>query len=146
MLRKLGLALGAGAVTISTLGFGAAPASSAECVKDGSVPGGGPAVYTVGSGNGTTFYVDDRDFADADEDGAAGGIWLYQEANSTAGLQRGGAQFVEAMIPGSAPKINPTPVGPFTLFPNGFGGTSWSETLGGKDPCNESATPDRIWF
>lgn len=48
-------------------------------------------ITTIGTGDrGTTFYIDDRDYL------TGNGIWLYQEDNGTAGLQRGGdAQLYE---------------------------------------------------
>lgn len=51
------------------------------------------AIHTIGTGgNDTTFYVDDRDYA------TGNGIWVYQEANFTGGLQRGGsAQLLESL-------------------------------------------------
>ena len=145
MYRKLATAFGAAAVAVSTLAVGTTPAS-AECISDGTIPGAAGGAIAIGSGNGTRFYIDDRDFADLDEDGKSQGIWVYQEANNTGNLERGGAQWIEAMIPGQVPRVNPIVTPVVTLFPDGWGGGSVSEATGGVDPCVQSATPDRIWF
>ena len=113
-----------------------APAS-AQCPDgDGTLPGSSDSVTTAGTGDATpytTIYLDDRDYADLDDDGNAGGIWIYIESNDVAGLQRGGDRIEETFIP-DPPSIGPIPVLPpnpgglpifpdgFTLFPDGFGG------------------------
>lgn len=131
----------------------ASPAT-AQCEFDGSVPGTAAKTYVISAG-GQTIYVDDRDYADLDEDGTAGGIWLYLESNHIAGLQRGGSQVVLAMIPGTVPYVGPVtvtlpgvgPVPPrtITLLPAGFGGGSVADTLGETDPCRDLApVPDTL--
>jgi hypothetical protein len=123
--------------------------AAAKCEFDGTAPGTVAKTYAVGAG-GQTIYVDDRDYADADDDGVAGGIWVYLESNHVAGLQRGGDQAAVGKIPGTVPYIPPTFVGVpgsvvgVTLFPSGFGGGSISQAAGGHDPCTDSATPDTL--
>ena len=138
---------------IAMLAAGAALAvpagSNAACEFDGSAPGTVAKAYAVSAG-GQTIYVDDRDYADLDNDGVAGGIWIYYESNRVAGLQRGGDQVALGMIPGTVPYIPPTFVGVpgtgigVTLFPSGFGGGSVASAAGAHDGCVESATPDTI--
>ena len=82
------------------------------------------AVGTGGSTPFTTVYVDDRDFADIDDDGNAGGLWIYMETNGVAGLQRGGYGLV-ARPEWPAPDIPPTQVlppnpGGLPVLPYGF--------------------------
>lgn len=126
---------------------GVAPAS-ADCPQgDGTLPGSPSSVTAVGTGDATpytTIYVDDRDFADLDNDGNAQSVWLYLESNGTAGLQRGGDQVAMPLIP-RVPWIAPIPVLPpnpgglpilpngLTLFPNGFG--CWGCELWWYDDC-----------
>lgn len=115
---------------------GVAPASAQCPAGDGSLPGSSDSVTTVGTGDATpytTIYVDDRDFADVDDDGNAGGLWIYIETNEVAGLQRGGEHVGWSYLP-RVPQVAPIPVLPpnpgglpifpngLTLFPNGFGG------------------------
>ena len=126
----------------------AAPASASCPAGDGTVPGTSSSVTRVGTGDATpytTIYVDDRDFADSDDDGNAGGLWIYLETNEVAGLQRGGERIESPFLP-QPPYVEPIPVLPpnpgglpilprgFTLFPDGLGGCS----LG----CNEIGPPD----
>jgi hypothetical protein len=128
----------------------------AQCEFDGSVPGTAAKVYPVGAG-GQTIYVDDRDDADADDDGVAGGIWIYYESNKVGGLQRGGQQVALGLLPGTVPYVSPTYIlppdpsrpalkGGVLAFPSGFGGGSIAAALGERDPCTDSATPDTLLF
>lgn len=136
----------------------AAPAGACSRT-DGSVPGTSASAITVSAGP-ATFYVDDRDYADLDNDGEAGGIWIYEESNGLSGLQRGGSgAWWEEHVPGTCelplgptPVLEPDPNRPvlpngIVLFPHGFGGGggcwSWYESY---DPCAETANPDRLWF
>lgn len=111
-----------------------APAS-AQCPSgDGTLPGSDSSVTAVGTGDATpytTVYVDDRDWADLDDDGNAQGIWIYIESNGEPGLQRGGQHVSASYLP-TLPRIGPTQVVPphpgglpilpngITLFPGGF--------------------------
>ena len=131
--------------------------ASADCDdSDGSVPGTSGSVMAVTAGP-STFYVDDRDWFDLDDDGQAGGIWIYEESNGQDGLQRGGMNWA----------LDDTGVGHWRI-PLGTAmhgvwqlgqqipGTMWpepmyyeptvAEFLGATDSCRESATPDRLWF
>lgn len=142
-----------GAAVLMAAGLMLAGTAAAQCEFDGSVPGTAAHTYSVSVG-GQTFYVDDRDYADADEDGTAGGIWLYYESNGIAGLQRGGSQVVLDKVPVMMPYVGPVtvtlpgagPVPPhtITLFANGFGGGSVADAAGETDPCLESPTPDTL--
>ena len=145
MYRKLATAFGVAALAATTLAVTASPAS-AECISDGTIPGAAGGAIAIGSGNGTRFYVDDRDFFDLDEDGKSQGIWVYQEANNTGNLERGGANFLIGQIPGQVPRVNPIVTPVVTLFPDGWGGGSVADAAGAVDPCVQSSTPDRIWF
>ena len=136
-----------------------AHAAGACSRTDGTVPGSSATVIEVPAGV-TTFYVDDRDYPDLDNDGEAGGIWIYEESNGESGLQRGGSgAWWEEHMPGTCelplgptPVLEPDPNRPvlpngIVLFPHGFGGGagcwSWYESY---DPCAETANPDRLWF
>jgi hypothetical protein len=153
-MRKLASLVGAALLAPIVIVAVGSNVAQAQCPgNDGTVPGTPARVTAVGP-----IYVDDRDFADADDDGDAGGLWLYLESNNQAGLQRGGDQVWFAVIAGVAnpnlPYIPPTQVVPpnpatpngLTLFPSGFGGGSLSETAGGHDDCVQSSTPDTILF
>jgi len=158
----LGVAvLGASAVVIT----GGAPAS-ASCPKgNGSIPTQ-PAKTTVIPAGPKTFYLDDRDYLDDDdEDGYAGGIWLYEESNGYGGLQRGGTQWILRDAPVTLPLVEvpvipfpgagPLPKRDYDLFPNGIGGGSLANNgvLGFEDDCkqkmpgsNQYYPPDTDWF
>lgn len=153
-MRKL-LALAASAMVV-TVAFGATPAQAQCPGNDGSLPGSGPRVVTAGP-----FYIDDRDFADADDDGDAGGLWIYMESTKKIGLQRGGDQIffvvlrsngVDPDVPRVNPVVlpvkNPTTGQPVTLFPQGLGGGSLAEEVGSYDDCLEdiAANRDNIVF
>ena len=130
---------------------GITPAHAACPAGDGSLPNSGSKVTRVGTGGATqytTIYIDDRDVLDLDEDNNTGGLWLYIESNSTAGLQRGGDQVAFTFVNPNVPRVNPITVVPagggvglpapakdVVLFPNGFGGGSLSEAIGLHDDC-----------
>lgn len=151
MMRKL-LALAATSA-VATVAFGATPALAACPGADGTVPGQ-PAKATAAG----PFYVDDRDFADANDNGDAGGLWIYMESGVATGLQRGGDQLAFKEIKsrtGQDPAIpyhgavvvpvaNPTTGQPIlTLFPQGVGGGSLSETAGSHDDCQQGTAAQR---
>jgi hypothetical protein len=98
MVRRLLLCL-----AILVPAFAAWPASAA-CEADGTIPGTAAKTYTVSAGN-LTFYIDDRDYADLDDDGVAGGIWIYLESNGVEGLQYSKYNGALMMIPGSLPVV-----------------------------------------
>lgn len=120
-----------------------APPASAACQFDGSVPGTSSKAYTVLTPAGT-LYIDDRDLADLDDDGQSNGVFVYLESNGQIGLQRDDRQAAFDHLPGgNLPFVyhfNPMPVGPVTLFPNGYtlGGESLSTTAGQTDPCGSN--------
>ena len=146
----------AGAVTALTM-LSADPA--AACSRtDGTIPGSEASVTTVSAG-GKTFYVDDRDHADLDDDYEAGGIWIYEESNGQEGLQRGGMNWTldesgvgHMRIPFSVVIDAVEDIkrrSPIPLFPGpGYyaGDPTVAEFLDAEDPCSDSATPDRLWF
>ena len=163
MLSGLGVMLLAGGLTAVA---GITPAHAQCPAGDGTVPGSGSTVTAVGLKDSTTFgtiYIDDRDFADADDDGNAGGLWVYIENNNTRGLQRGGDNVAFSFVNPNVPLIPAVPVlpprpGGAPVFPNGlsvgpFGGGSLAEAAGGHDDCktDQSGTtwtgkPDAILF
>lgn len=151
-----------------------APASASCPTGDGTVPGRSASVTTVGTGDATpygTIYVDDRDWLDLDEDGDAQGLWIYVEANGTAGLQRGGGHVAAGVVP-DVPRVDPIRVPPnpgglpilpngLTLFPCGLGysgsrcagGPGLDEWLLPSDYCRTDASgqpwagpPDQLLF
>lgn len=140
MITRCFTILGVSAAMIGLLFAGPA---GAACEFDGSIPGTAAKVYTIATPV-ATFYVDDRDYLDLDDDNQAGGVWLYLESNGQAGLQRG-TQHVAFVVfeVGGEPLIpvihhfDPTPVGPVTLFPNGYtvGGWGSRDDIGMGDPC-----------
>jgi hypothetical protein len=146
-MRKLASLVGAALLAPVVVIAAGSQVAQAQCPgNDGTIPGTPDRVTAVGP-----IYIDDRDFADLDEDDDAGGLWIYLESNNVAGLQRGGDQAAFATLAGAGvnpniPYVGPTPVGPLTLFPNGFGGGSLSETAGSHDDCVQSSTPDTILF
>ena len=148
---------------VATL-IGAAPASAQCPDSDGTLPGSSDSVTRVGTGDATpytTVYVDDRDYADLDDDGTAGGLWIYIETNGMAGLQRGGGHvafsFADPEVPAVViPPQPPTiPGGPYwpSPIPITVGGWHLSEGLGFPDKCttdedgNEwTGEPDSLLF
>ena len=159
-MRRLSAALGtlllAGGLAAVA---GISPAQAACPAGDGTLPNSGSKVTRVGTGGSTqytTIYVDDRDFLDLDDDNNSGGLWLYIESNSAAGLQRGGDQVVFNFVNPNVPRINPIPVLPprpgglpvfpngLTLLPNGFGGGSLSEAAGFHDDCKTDESGN-VW-
>lgn len=152
-MRKL-LALAASAA-VATVALGAMSASTAHAdncpAGDGTVPGTASRVITVGP-----FYIDDRDFADADDDDVAGGLWIYMESGKKAGLQRGGDQVVftvleangvDPTVPYQGPVktgvIRPDTNKELILFPNGIGGGSLAEEAGSHDDCFQDIKANR---
>lgn len=83
-MRKLATALGIALIGPALLTVTAGPASAGcpSAYKSGTAPGTQPQVYPDNHG---PIYVDDRDFLNG------GGLWVYLESNSRAGLQRGGS-------------------------------------------------------
>ena len=151
--------MAAGAVTALMM-LNADPAGACSRT-DGTVPGSSASVVTVPAGE-KTFYVDDRDQFDLDGDDVSGGIWIYEETNDQAGLQRGGPNYA-LDASGIGHRRLPSDViwaaydvhqrisqrYPGTLFPP----PPWpqdptvEESLGLTDHCWDStATPDRLWF
>ena len=149
--------VGASVIAIAFVMLSADPASACSRT-DGSVPGSDASTVTVAAAD-KAFYVDDRDYADLDDDGEAGGVWIYEESNGEPGLQRGGYTWwqdatqttcgiyvepIQVLPPDGSRPVLPNGL---TLFPNGFGGGTpecgqWY--LG--DDCADSPTPDRLWF
>jgi hypothetical protein len=155
-MRRLSAVLAGAALASSGLVMltSAPTAFASECgATGGTVPGTPAQATTVDLSPVAIFYIDDRDFADADGDGVSQGIWIYMESNGQPGLQNGGAD-PSGNIPVDVPHVDPLsidgpdPVGHvITLFPNGFGGGSLAEALGGVDPCNDiSGTHDTVIF
>ena len=166
-MRRLSAVVGslflAGGFTVAA---GLTPAHAQCPAGDGTVPGSGSTVTAVGLKDSTpygTIYVDDRDYADADDDGNAGGIWLYIETNSVRALQRGGDQVAFSFVNPNVPLIPGTQVlppnpGGAPVFPNGvnvgpLGGGSLAELAGGHDACKTDQSgaewlgaPDSILF
>lgn len=166
-MRRITVLLTAAVVSsglVMLAGFGTA---NAQCPgNDGTLPGSSNSVIVLGQDDGTngqTVFVDDRDFLDIDDDGDAGGLWLYLEDNSTSGLTRGGDQVIFRVANPDVPFVAPIPVLPpdpnrpvrpegLTLFPSGIGGGSLAEAIGSHDDCKEfgglgqPATPDAILF
>lgn len=94
------------------------------------------------------LYLDDRDLLDLDEDAIAGGLWIYRQSNGVGGLQRGGDTPVFTIVNPDVPFVSPIPIfspnpgglpifpnNGLTLFPEGFGGGSASETAWQHDDC-----------
>ena len=147
--------------------------AAAQCGTDGTIPGTSSSVTTVET-PAATFYIDDRDALDLDDDGEAESVWIYQESNGVEGLQRGGEApwFVHVQSARATARdaltlhVDPIPVavpdpddpdGPprtVTLFPYGFDfppPCTMSQCVPllpyeWQDHCNESATPDTLVF
>jgi hypothetical protein len=147
---------GAALASSSVIMLSATPAAFAtNCgATSGTVPGTPAQVTTIDLSPAAIFYIDDRDFADADGDGVAQGIWIYMESNGVSGLQEGGAD-PTGNVPVGVPFVDPisidVPTDPpshvITLFPDGFGGGSLAEALGGVDTCTDpSGSHDTVIF
>jgi len=148
-MRRLSAGI-AGAALISS-GFALLVATSPSALATdcgatgGTVPGTPAQVQTVDLSPAGIFYIDDRDFADADGDGVSQGLWFYQESNGVGGLQNGGEQFVLSQLPIAVPHADPVsvdvptdpPTHVITLFPDGFGGGDVAQAAGEADPCND---------
>lgn len=125
------------------------------CEFDGSIPGTPPRTYAFGAGP-AVVYVDDRDYADLNGNGVAGGIWIYLESNGVAGLQRGGVGVGDG-VPVTVPYLPPHYVIPpdpnrpvlkdgVLIFASGFGGGTVADVAGSYDPCVDSVLPDTLIF
>lgn len=149
MRKLLALATSAALTTVAVGALFASPAAAQCPGADGTVPGTAAKSVAVGP-----LYVDDRDFADVDDDGDAGGLWIYKESGKLANLQRGGDQIaftvlkskgVNPAVPYQGPVTipAPAPVGPKTLFPSGIGGTDLATFAGSHDDCLQSTAANR---
>lgn len=136
------------------------------CRVDGTVPGTGPSVIAIGSGDDEpyrTVYIDDRDFADLDGDDQAGGIWIYIESNRQTGLQPGARDSMPMRTAfdayNSLPRVHvdpivvlePDPSRPvrpqgLTVFPNGLDAPPRIDQIEGyQDPCfPDDPPPDYV--
>jgi hypothetical protein len=127
------------------VGTAAPTAFATECgATGGTVPGTPAQAVTVDASPAAIFYIDDRDFADADGDGVSQGLWTYMESNGAGGLQVGGEQVVLSQLPVAVPHVDPVSVdGPdpvghvITLFPSGLGGGNLAQAAGEADTCND---------
>lgn len=166
-MRRITILLAATLVGGGLALFVGVPNASAQCpLNDGTIPGSSASVITIGPDDGAafqTYFIDDRDFLDLNDNGDAGGLWLYAENNNTQGLTRGGDHVVFSVANPPVPFIPPIVVLPpdpnrpvfpngITLFPNGIGGGTLSELVGEHDDCQQSgglgqpATSDAILF
>lgn len=156
-MRKLLATAASAALATALLGAATTSPALAQCPgDDGTIPGTPDRTLPVGP-----FYVDDRDLQDLDDDGDAGGLWIYLEssadANKKTTLQRGGDNVIfvvldDAGAPNEVPRVNPipTPVDDptrpgekLTLLRSGVGGGSLSETAGGHDDCVQDVARNR---
>jgi hypothetical protein len=147
-MRRLSAALAGAALASSGLiMLSHAPAAFAtNCgATGGTVPGTPAQTITVDASPAGIFYIDDRDYADADGDGVSQGLWTYMESNSIGGLQNGGEQVVLAMLPVPVPHADPVsidvptdpPTHVITLFPDGFGGGDLAQAAGEAEVCTD---------
>jgi hypothetical protein len=146
-MRRLSAVLAGAALASSGLiMLSSAPSAFAtDCgATGGTVPGTPAQVITVDASPAGIFYIDDRDFADADGDGVSQGLWTYMESNGVGGLQNGGEEVALAALPVPVPHVDPVSVdGPdpvghvITLFPNGLGGGDLAQAAGEADTCND---------
>jgi len=146
-MRRIAATLAGAALASSGLIIlaSAPTAFATDCgATGGTVPGTPAQTLVVDASPAGIFYIDDRDFADADGDGVSQGLWLYMESNGNTGLQAGGEETALKALPVSVPHLDPVSVdGPdpvghvITLFPSGFGGGDLAQAAGEADTCSD---------